>query len=73
MIHSWGNNCSASWAIVVWSSTTRSAARTLSQTDSSTDAVGRLVADASPRGISGPSTAVKISANEMLDAGRARR
>ena len=42
MIHSWGEDCSASWAIVVWSSTARSAARTLSQTDASTEAVGRL-------------------------------
>ncbi len=51
MIHSWGEDCSASWAIVVWSSTTRSAARTLSQTGVKTEAVrpfrrhGRVASD----------------------------
>ena len=40
MIHSGGDDCSASCAIVVWSSTTRSAARTLSHTGVKTEAAG---------------------------------
>ena len=57
----------------MWSSTTRSAARTLSQTEASTAVVGRLVVAGILRGTSGPSTATKTSDSEMSVAARAKR